>query len=358
MSRTAEYRWAVTAPGAALEHVAVPDRAPLGPTEVLLDVTHCGVCHSDVHFWEGFVDVGDRKVPVAALGIETPYTLGHEVVGRVVETGAQVTDCKPGDLRLVYPWIGCGTCEDCLRGDDNLCVASRAIGLRRAGGFADRVLVPDARYLFDIDGIDPSMAATYACAGLTVYSAIAKLMPLSPDAPLVLIGAGGLGQSALAILRAKGHRNTLVVEPREQGRADALAAGARLTFDPADPQVASLIAAQAGGPVKSVIDLVNSPQTATLALGLLQKGGRLVMVGLYGGAISLPLGTIPVRGISIIGNYTGSPAELGALLDLARSGLLPPIPVTHRPPQEVTAALTDLRDGRVRGRIVLTSQKD
>lgn len=324
----------------------------------MLEVTHCGVCHSDVHFWEGFVDLGDRKVPVSAMGLHTPYTLGHEVVGRVVAIGSEVTECAPGDVRLVYPWIGCGTCDDCRRGQDNACAAPRTIGVRRAGGFADRLLVPDARYLFDIAGLDPAMAATYACAGLTVYSAIAKLAPLSPDAPLVLIGAGGLGMSALAILKAQGHRNTLVIEARPAARADALEAGARLAFDPADPDLPQRLAAEAGSAVKSVIDLVNAPQTATLALSLLQRGGTLVMVGLHGGAISLPLSTLPVRGLTIIGNYTGTPAELRALLDLARSGALPPIPLDHRPADDVNDALEDLRAGRVRGRIVLTHDQD
>lgn len=358
MSTSGEHRWAVTAPGAPLHRLPVPPRAPLGAREVLLEVTHCGVCHSDVHFWEGFVDLGDRKIPVAAMGVETPYTLGHEVVGRVVAIGAEVTEVTPGDLRLVYPWIGCGSCEDCRRGQDNACAQPRTIGVRRPGGFADRLLVPDPRYLFDIAGLDPAMAATYACAGLTVFSAIVKLQPLSPDAPLVLIGAGGLGMSALAILKAQGHRNTLVIEARAEARADALAAGARLAFDPADAELPQRLSAEAGGPLKSVIDLVNAPQTATLALALLARGGTLVMVGLQGGAISLPLGSLPVRGQTIIGNYTGTPAELGALLDLARSGALPPIPLTRRPAETVTEALEDLRAGRVRGRIVLTQDID
>ena len=358
MSAAPEYRWAVTAPGAPLERLAVPPRPAPGPREVLLEVTHCGVCHSDVHFWEGFVDLGDRKIPVSAMGVETPYTLGHEIVGRVVAVGAAVSEVAPGDLRLVYPWIGCGACEDCARGHDNACAQPRTIGVRRSGGFADRLLVPDPRYLFDISGLDPAMAATYACAGLTVFSALAKLQPLSPDAPLVLIGAGGLGMSALAILKAQGHRNTLVIEARPEARADALAAGARLAFDPADPDLTPRLTAQAAGPLKSVIDLVNAPQTATLALSLLARGGTLVMVGLQGGAISLPLGSLPVRGQRIIGQYTGTPAELGALLDLPRRGALPPIPLTHRPANAVTDALEDLRAGRVRGRIVLTQDHD
>ncbi|WP_238366491.1 alcohol dehydrogenase [Mesobacterium pallidum] len=353
MSAAPEYRWAVTAPGAPLERIAVTREAPQG-REVLLEVTHCGVCHSDVHFWEGFIDMGARKVPVAALGLETPYTLGHEIVGRVVATGPDATGCAPGDLRLVYPWIGCGDCADCAAGQDNACANPRTIGVRRSGGFADQVLVPDARYLFDIDGIDPALAATYACAGLTVYSAISKLLPMDPEAPLVMIGAGGLGLSALAILAARGHRNIVVVEPQEQARAGALAAGARAVVDPGPEGAAERLAQAAGGPIKAVLDLVNAPATAELALAVLARGGTLVMVGLYGGAISLPLGALPVRGLTIIGNYVGSPAELGAVLDLARAGALPPIPVTCRASHEVTGALTDLREGRVRGRIVLT----
>lgn len=348
--------WAVTEPGQPLAHIDVADPpAPKG-AEVVVEVTHCGVCHSDVHFWDGLIDVGDRMVPVAALGMTTPYTLGHEIVGRVVATGPDVTGVKPGDQRLVYPWIGCGTCADCLRGEDNLCAAPRSIGVRASGGFGDRVFVPHERYLFDFGRLDPALASTYPCSGLTAYSAIRKLMPLPPDDPIVLIGAGGLGLSAISILRALGHRNIVVLDLSAQNRETAASLGARLTLDIGREDIAAALAEKAGGPVKSVIDFVNNSDTSKLAFAALQKGGRHVMVGLFGGTLTLPLMVFPTRGLTIFGNYVGSPGELRELLDLAQSADLPEIPITCQPRSQVSAALTALREGRVKGRIVLSQE--
>src|SRR5690606_4628763 len=98
--------------------------------------------------------------------------------------------------RIVYPWIGCGTCPACLAEEDNLCERQASIGVARHGGFGEKVTVPHPRYLVDPGDIDPALAATFACSGITVYAAIAKLMPLSPDTPIVLVGAGGLGLQA------------------------------------------------------------------------------------------------------------------------------------------------------------------
>lgn len=204
--------WAVIKPGENLEEIDIP--APASPTgnEVVVDVSHCGVCHSDVHFWDGFLNVGDKKIPVEAIGMHTPYTLGHEIVGTVAAIGLDVTGVKIGDLRLVYPWIGCGECSDCARENDNLCSSMQSLGMRVTGGFARQVSVPHEKYLIDIGDLDPALAATYACSGLTVFSAIQKLMPLAKSDPVVLIGAGGLGLNAISVLKALGHENIIVLD--------------------------------------------------------------------------------------------------------------------------------------------------
>ena len=346
------HAWNVVEAGAPLVATEAPDPVPTG-TEVVVAVTHCGLCHSDLTLWRGIFDLGDRKVPIDAVGIRRPLTLGHEILGRVVAVGPQAEGVSVGDLRLVYPWVGCGACPVCLSGDEHMCPTSRALGIRAPGGFASHVVVPHPRHLVDVAGLDPAVAATYACSGLTTYSAIAKAMPMPPDEPLVLIGAGGLGQQAIRILVALGHRAIVVVDVAPEKLAAAAAAGAHLTVDGRGDDLAQRLKAAIGGPARTVIDLVNDARTAPAAFAALGKGGRLIMVGMFGGAMSLPLMMMPLQGLTLRGSYVGSPAELRALIDLARSGRLAPLPVERVPRDDVTAAMARLDAGRVDGRLVL-----
>lgn len=346
------HAWVSNGAGLGLECIeCAPPPEPQGPA-VVLEVTHCGVCHSDVHFQDGFIDVGDSKLPIEKMGIARPLTLGHEIVGRVVATGPDARDVRPGDLRLVYPWIGCGDCAECNAGNDHYCAAPRTLGIRRPGGFGDYVEVPHEKYLLDFGDIDPSLAATYACSGLTVFSAIRKIMPQPPKAPVVLVGAGGLGLQAIAILKALGHANIVSLDPNEGSRDAAERLGAR-ALDPLREDIAGQLADLAGGPIRAIIDLVNNTATASLALRALARGGKLVLVGMFGGTLTIPLMPFPGRAVSIIGNFVGSPAELRDLLALAHGGGIPDIPISRRPRREVNAALAELREGKARGRIVI-----
>ena len=136
--------------------------APKG-REVLLKLTHCGVCHSDVHVRDGYFDMGGgRKLSLAERGLALPVTMGHEPLGTVAAIGDKVSGVKPGENYLVNPWIGCGACRLCLAGRDNLCQNMRALGIGAPGGFATHLLVPDAKYLVDIQGLDPAKAAPLA----------------------------------------------------------------------------------------------------------------------------------------------------------------------------------------------------
>jgi alcohol dehydrogenase, propanol-preferring len=99
-------------------------------TEVLVEITHCGVCHTDLHFWDGEFNLGrGKKVTLADRGTKLPTTLGHEIVGRVGAVGPESKGVNIGDLRAVYPWIGCGKCVRCLMGDENLCDDPSSLGL-------------------------------------------------------------------------------------------------------------------------------------------------------------------------------------------------------------------------------------
>ena len=114
--------WAVVENGKPLQEIELPTPEPKG-TEVLVEVTYCGVCHSDLHIWEGYYDVGGgQKMSLVDRGVTLPLAMGHEIVGRVAKLGPDAKGVKVGDLRIVFPWLGCGTCETCLAEEDNMCV--------------------------------------------------------------------------------------------------------------------------------------------------------------------------------------------------------------------------------------------
>ena len=127
--------------GAPLEEVVGEAPVP-GATEVVMRVTYCGVCHSDVHLHDGYFDLGgDRKADVSA-GHSLPFTLGHEIQGEVAALGAEAEGIAVGERFVVYPWIGCGDCAVCHSGEEQLCAAPRVLGVNLAGGYSDHVLVP------------------------------------------------------------------------------------------------------------------------------------------------------------------------------------------------------------------------
>lgn len=348
--------WAVVESAAPLKEIELPTPEPTG-TQVLLEVTHCGVCHSDLHIWEGRYDLGGGRVMLLKdRGVTLPLAMGHEIVGRVLKLGPEAKGVAVGARRIVYPWVGCGTCAACLSEQDNMCQTPRSIGVFQHGGYATHVLAPHPRHLIDPGTVDPALAATYACSGITVYSAVQKVLPLPPEEPVLLIGAGGLGLQAIAVLRALGHRNIISVDVSAEKREAALKAGAAQAVDGSGDGVASRIVAACGGPVGAIIDLVNGTASARAAFEALRKGGKLVQVGLFGGELSLPLPLMAMRALTIQGSYVGTPGDLRALVALADDGRLPPLPIEEVPMPTADAALTRLREGRVTGRLVLRAE--
>ena len=345
--------WAVVAHGAPLECVELPDPEPAG-TDVVVEVTRCGVCHSDLHLWHGGYDLGGGKfLAVKDRGLLLPAAPGHEIVGRVVRLGPDATGVAIGDERVVYPWIGCGQCDRCAAEEDNLCLNQRSLGAIVNGGFARLVKVPHSRYLLGFDGIDPSLAATYACSGLTAYSAARKILPLGADRPVVVIGAGGLGLAAIAVLKALGHANIVSIDVSPDKRTAALAAGAFRFIHGAGDDVSKQVLAEVG-PVAAVLDFVGASVTVNTAMAILTKGGKLVMVGVGGGELTLSVAGTIFRAQTVQGSLTGSIQELREVLDLARGGKLVPTPIDEVPKHLVNEAMHRLENGRVTGRVVLT----
>jgi alcohol dehydrogenase, propanol-preferring len=349
--------WAVIESGQPLKEIDLPTPEPKG-SEVLLEVTYCGVCHSDLHIWDGYYDVGGgQKMSLKDRGVVLPLAMGHEIVGRVVKLGPDASGVKPGDVRIVFPWLGCGKCEKCLSEDDNMCtVAAKSLGVFANGGYGTHVIAPHPRHLVDPGSLDPAVAATYACSGITVYAAIKKVMPLKPTQPIVLVGAGGLGLNAIAVLKALKHENIISVDISAEKRDAAMKAGATKTVDGSGEGVAKRIMEAAGGPVPAVIDLVNGTATARFAYAALDKGGKLIQVGLFGGELTLALPVMAMRALTVQGSYVGNPKELRELVRLAQAGDLEALPVATIPQNQANEALSRLRDGKVTGRLVLKAE--
>jgi D-arabinose 1-dehydrogenase-like Zn-dependent alcohol dehydrogenase len=339
--------------GKPLAQVLRDTPAPQG-SEVLLRVSACGVCHSDLHMHDGYFDLGEGNKLDLTRSLQLPRTLGHEIAGTVVAVGPDATGTVVGDRRVVYPWIGCGQCALCAAGNEHLCPAPRALGAHRDGGFADHVLVPHPKYLLAFDPLPDEQACTCACAGLTAYSALNKVAPLGAGDALLVIGAGGVGLSGIRLARELVPGARLLVAELDHAKWDlAREAGADDVIDPsADGAGKALVKATAGG-VAAAIDFVGAASSFAFAFGALRKGGKLVCVGLFGGATPIVPAMVAMKAVSVIGSYVGSLAEMQALMALARRGTLPSLPLSSRPLAQATQALDDLRAGRVRGRTVL-----
>jgi alcohol dehydrogenase/propanol-preferring alcohol dehydrogenase len=338
--------------GAPLREAIESPRAPTG-SEVLLRVRACGVCHSDLHLSDGYFELGrGRKIDVSAT-VQPPRVLGHEIVGVVDELGPDASGVQVGDRRLIYPWGGCGACPLCQTGQENLCARPRNLGIHRDGGFSSYVLVDHPKHLVEFDPLPEPFAATLACSGLTAFSALKKAAPVDAGNPLMIIGAGGLGLAAVKLARALYDVGPVVADNDASKRQAALDAGASSAIDPADPDVRERLMKDTGG-FSTAIDFVGAETTVGFGLALLRKGGRLYVVGLFGGSIEIPVATLPLRAVGVIGVFVGSLPELRELLALAREGRVKPMPIEVRPLEAAQRSLDDLRAGRIRGRVVLT----
>lgn len=344
--------------GYPLEEVELEKPIPKGK-EVLIKTIACGVCHTDVHIHEGFFDVGNNKKMPSRLS--QPLTMGHEIFGEVVATGNEVVDTEIGKKYVVYPWIGCGDCDSCKNNNEHECgpFTARNLGVAVDGGYGEFVLVKDSKYLFDAGNTPDELAGSYACRGLTAYSALKKVNPKANDKGLVIISAGGLGLLAVKIAKAAFGVSPIVVDIDDQKLALAKEAGASEVINSSNENAKERIMELTGGGATSVIDYVGAESSVRFGYDLFgfNKNGLYILVGMMGGKfeVQLPLMTITSR--TLKGCYLGSIQEMAELMDLVRAGKIDPVPVEARPASEANQTLEDLKNGKISGLVCLNYKK-
>jgi len=338
-----------------LEEIGRPETGP----GVLVRVEAAGVCHTDIHIVSGSYDLGDGNLlRMADRGIQLPITPGHEIAGRLVDLGGLTgTPLREGDPVVVYPWLGCGACRKCTAGYENLCEGKPAsLGIFRDGGYAEYVRVPHPRYLVPRGELGAAQSAPLACSGLTAFSALKKCA-LSRDDLLVIVGAGGLGTIAVQLAKRTTGAKVLVLDVNPSKLELASELGADRTIDTSGRDKKDVISeikrANGGRGADAVIDFVGSPSTSTMGFEMLTKQGRLILVGLFGGAASFPLPLFPLRGAQIVGSFTGTLSELSELVRVAAIGAVTPFVSAEYPLEDANAVLQRLERGEVMGRAVL-----
>ncbi len=291
---------------------------------VILDVTACGVCHSDIHVVDG--DFG--KAP--------PIILGHEVTG---------VHADLGPVMMYAPW-GCRSCAECREGNEMICSHSTEAGLFTDGGYAEKIRIPGIEYLTPLDGLDPYDAAPLACGGLTAYRSVLKgldrLRQRGSEARALVIGAGGLGQYAIRFLRLLSDAHVLALDLSESKRVTAVEIGAHAAAERLDD----------GDRFDLIIDFIGAESTLRIAADHINKLGTVAVAGLAGGTIPFGLGPVPLEA-RFVASVWGSRAQLDELLAVARRepSIVQPVEVMALADAEL--AHQRLRSGDLRGRIVL-----
>lgn len=351
-------RQSIVAYGEPLAETAA-DKPTVSGSQVLVRVHHCGVCHSDVHIQDGYFDLGGGKQLDISGGRSLPFTLGHEIEGTLEAVGEDARGLLAGrsigGRYVVYPWIGCGTCGACLRGEEHLCRKAQQLGVDVDGGYADYVVVPHPKYLLDYTGVPADLAGCYMCSGLTAFGALAKLGPVADGAAIAIVGAGGVGMMGLRFAKALFPTARIFAADVDPAKLEAAKqAGADEVVDCSDAQAVRTVLKTTGG-VFGAVDFAGTEGSLGFATGVLAKGGKAVVVGLMGGGFAMPIPLFPIKAISIIGSYTGSLRDAEEMLALVKQGAIAPIPVETRPLDQANQALDDLRAGAVVGRVVLAS---
>jgi 2-desacetyl-2-hydroxyethyl bacteriochlorophyllide A dehydrogenase len=300
-----------------------------GPGEVLVRVAAAGLCGSDLHI---AVDGWSRTGRL-------PIILGHEAAGTVALAGPGAERFAPGRRVAVFPEVVCGRCANCLDGRSELCLERELLGIHRDGALAEYVVAPE-RNLIPLPrrvGFEAGAIATDAVA--TPYHALVRVGRLRPGERVLLCGMGALGLHAVSLARLAGAARVTAVAHHAAGRFRALERGADRAVD-GDGRAAGW-----GGPFDLAVDFSGDPDLIGRAVGLLRRGGRLVLVGLSTASPALPAVTELVRGgLTVVGSYGAQPQDVREILQLLAAGRLDlGGSVTHRfALPDVALALTHL----------------
>jgi len=288
--------------------IALPE---ISPSDVLVRVMACGICHSDAHYRAGISTIDSL-----------PMTLGHEVAGRVETVGEEVDHVSPGDRVYVHYLVSCGCCDFCLRGYEQFCIKGQMIGKHRDGGYAEFIKVPGRNVFVLPDEIPFEVGAIMMCSSATAFHALSKARVKSGES-VAIFGFGGLGFSALQLSKAFGCQEVFVVDINPAKLTTASAFGAvPIDATAADP-VHQIREATRGKGVDVSIELVGSALTMGQALQCLGVLGRAALVGLTEESLSiLPYTELINKEVEVVGVSDHLAAELPLLMQLARSGAL------------------------------------
>lgn len=323
-------------------------------SQVLIKVQSAGVCHSDIHLWEGGYDgPAGSFMKTTDRGVKYPLTPGHEVAGVIESMGEEVEGFTKNEKVLVFPWIGEGLCPACRIGEENLCDKPRSIGVYHDGGYAEYLLVPSYKYLIKLGDMNTDTSATLSCAALTAYGAV-KNTHLRPADNVVIVGAGGLGLMAIQLAKAVTGARIISMDIDDEKLKVAKQNGADFTINSRNQDVTkSIMELTDNLGVDAIIDFVNASKTVETDMQILRRRARIVLVGLFGGALQLNLVTMPTRAYKIIGSYTGSLTDMIELVSLAKRGIIKPVVSNKFNLDQATEALTMLKEGKIVGRGII-----
>jgi alcohol dehydrogenase, propanol-preferring len=309
--------------------------------EVLVKVVASGVCHTDLH-------AADGDWPVKP---KLPFVPGHEGAGIVAAVGRGVGHLREGDpVGVAWLHDACGTCEHCIGGWETLCEAQHNSGYSVDGAFAEYV-IGSAAYVRRLpDRPDFVAMAPILCAGVTTYKAI-KETEARPGQWLAISGLGGLGHLAVQYAKAMG-LHVAALDVTEDKLALARSLGADVTINAKAPNVVEQVVKQTSGGAHGVVVTAVSRAAFAQALQMARRRGTVSLVGLPPGDFPTPIFDVVLRRITIRGSIVGTRRDLAEAIDFAAEGKVR-AHVHEARLEEINQTLSDLRAGKVDGRIVL-----
>ncbi|HVG59010.1 MAG TPA: NAD(P)-dependent alcohol dehydrogenase [Hyalangium sp.] len=320
-----------------------------GPGEVLIKVGGAGACHTDLTI---------MGMPPGLMPYKLPFTLGHEAAGWVEAMGPGVTGFERGEPVLVYGSWGCGRCKPCRMGSENLCEHALKLGYYGGGmgidgSLAHYLRVPAARLLVPLGSLDPREWAPLADAALSPYHAVKRAQPtLVPGSTAVVIGAGGLGQMAVQLLRLMSPARVIVVDTSEAKLARAKELGADAGVRSSDQAVSEIRELTRGQGAELVMDLVGTDATLKLAAGVARARGQLMLIGLGGGVLPFHFFGLPLE-CQVMAPYWGTLPEMMEVVELAQQGRLR-MTVERFSLEQIPEAYKRMREGTLKGRAIIT----